>query len=59
VLMGQSGKLRPIYQLMLAQESAEWEQSNAIAEGLKIPHEEVSDLWWEALRWAEQALRGM
>jgi c-di-GMP-related signal transduction protein len=58
VLMGQSGRLRPVYQLMLAQESAEWEQSSALAEQLKISHEEVSDLWWKALRWGEQAVRG-
>jgi c-di-GMP-related signal transduction protein len=58
-LLGQAGALRPVYQLMLAQESAEWEQSSALAQQLKLSDEEVADLWWQALRWAEQALRGM
>ncbi len=30
-LLGQTSKLRPLYQLMLAQESGEWEQSSQLA----------------------------
>ena len=59
VLLGENSHLGPLYQLMLAQESAEWEHSSALAQQLKLSDEEVADLWWKALRWAEQALRGM
>ncbi len=58
-LLGQAGTLRPIYQIMLAQESGEWEQSGILAEQLRLPSEEVADLWWSGVQWAEQSIRGM
>jgi EAL and modified HD-GYP domain-containing signal transduction protein len=58
-LLGQAGTLRPIYQLMLAQESAEWEQSSALAKQLQLSEEEVADHWWQSLQWAQQATNGM
>jgi c-di-GMP-related signal transduction protein len=57
-LLGQQGTLRPIYQLMLAQESAEWERSSALAKQLNLSDEEVSQDWWQGLQWAEQAVKG-
>ena len=32
-LLGQAGVLRPLYQLMLAQESGEWEKASALTKG--------------------------
>jgi EAL and modified HD-GYP domain-containing signal transduction protein len=58
-LLGQTGGLRPVYQLMLAQESGEWEQSSQLAEQLHLSDEEVADHWWQALQWAQQAISGM
>lgn len=58
-LLGQSSTLRPIYQLMLAQESAEWEQAGILAEQLHLPGERIADLWWSSLQWAQQSVRGM
>jgi len=58
-LLGQSGTLRPLYQLMLAQESGEWEQSSDLARQLKLPDEEVATLWWQAMQWAQQATSGV
>jgi c-di-GMP-related signal transduction protein len=58
-LLGQQGTLRPIYQLMLAQESGEWEQSSALAKQLKLSDEEVAQHWWQGLQWAEQAVKGV
>jgi len=58
-LLGQSSALRPVYQLVLAQESAEWQQSSMLAKQLHLSDEEVSDLWWQALQWAQQAISGM
>ncbi|HLM82706.1 MAG TPA: HDOD domain-containing protein [Terriglobales bacterium] len=54
-LLGQNSSLRPLYQLMLAQESGEWTQSSALAKQLKLPDEEVASTWWQALRWAQEA----
>ncbi len=54
-LLGQNSSLRPLYQLMLAQESGEWSQSSELAKQLKLPDEEVASTWWQALRWAQEA----
>jgi len=55
VLLGQESSLRPLYQLMLAQESGEWLQSSELAKQLKIPDEEVASTWFQALQWAQEA----
>jgi len=53
-LLGQPGSLRPLYQLMLAQESGEWDKSNELAIQLMFTDEEVADTWWQALTWAQE-----
>ncbi len=58
VLLGQDSRLRPLYQLMLAQESGEWAQSSQLAAQLRLSDEEVSTFWWQALEWAQQVTRG-
>jgi EAL and modified HD-GYP domain-containing signal transduction protein len=58
-LCGQKSSLRPLYQLMLAQESGEWAQSSALAKQLKLTDEEVASTWWQALQWAQEATSGM
>jgi len=58
-LLGQTSSLRPLYQLMLAQESGEWEQSSAIAQQLKLTDEEVATTWLQALQWAQEATHGV
>jgi c-di-GMP-related signal transduction protein len=55
VLLGQESSLRPLYRLMLAQESGEWTQSSELAKQLKIPDEEVASTWFQALEWAQEA----
>ncbi|HLX85989.1 MAG TPA: HDOD domain-containing protein [Terriglobales bacterium] len=59
VLLGQNSSLRPLYQLMLAQESGEWEQSTKLAAELKIPTDEVASVWWQAMQWAQEATSGI
>ena len=58
-LLGQKSTLRPLYQLMLAQESGEWSQSSALAKQLKLSDEEVASTWWQALQWAQEATSGV
>jgi EAL and modified HD-GYP domain-containing signal transduction protein len=58
-LLGQKSSLRPLYQLMLAQESGEWSKSSELAKQLKLPDEEVASAWWQALQWAQAATSGV
>ena len=53
-LLGQNSSLRPLYQLMLAQESGEWEKSTGLTKQLTLTDEEVGETWWQALSWAQQ-----
>ena len=59
VLLGQKSALRPLYQLMLAQESGEWEESSRLAHQLSLTEEDVSSTWWQALQWAQEATSGV
>lgn len=43
-----------IYQLILAQESANWQQASALCDRLQLPEEFVADSYFEAMRWARQ-----
>jgi len=59
VLLGQASKFRPLYQLMLAQESGEWEHSTRLAAELKLTDEEVTEKWWQAMQWAQTVTSGV
>lgn len=52
VLLGGASQLRPLYQLMLAQESGEWEQAAELSRQLHIPEAEVAEAYAQALFWA-------
>jgi EAL and modified HD-GYP domain-containing signal transduction protein len=52
VLLGQPSPLRPVFQLMLAYESGEWEAAEKICEGLRLSSEEVAGCYWQAQQWA-------
>lgn len=52
-LLGQNSSLRPLYQLMLAQESGEWDQASTLAQQLKLSDEEVATAWFKAMQWAQ------
>ena len=53
-LCGKESPLRPLYQLMLAQESGEWEQASVLAKQLHFTDEDVAADWWQAMQWAQQ-----
>ena len=55
VLLGQNSSLRPLYRLMLAQESGEWSEASKLAKHLKLADEEVAATWFQALQWAQEA----
>jgi len=58
VLMGGTGRLRPVYQLMLAQEAGDWERAKGCALELQISESETGELWWLAMQWAHQVTSG-
>jgi EAL and modified HD-GYP domain-containing signal transduction protein len=58
-LLAQESSLRPLYRLMLAQESGEWSESIALAKQLKLTDEEVATTWWDAMQWAQEATGGV
>jgi len=58
VLLGGAGRLRPFYQLMLAQECGEWQAVSALSSQLHLNETDVSDCHWEAMRWARQVTAG-
>jgi c-di-GMP-related signal transduction protein len=58
VLLGQKSPLRPLYQLMLAQESGEWTKTAALAQELKLTDDEAASTWFQSLKWAQEATSG-
>jgi len=54
VLLGTESRLRRLYQLMLAQESGEWQASSELARQLNLSDSEVAEKYWEAVHWAQQ-----
>jgi c-di-GMP-related signal transduction protein len=54
VLLGGESRLRKMYQLMLAQESGEWQASSELARQLNLSDSEVAEKYWEAVHWAQQ-----
>ena len=54
VLLGQPGVLRPVFQLMLAHESGEWEAAAALIEGLRLDADDVAACYWQAQQWARE-----
>jgi EAL and modified HD-GYP domain-containing signal transduction protein len=52
-LLGQTSNLRPLYRLMRAQESGEWEHVTELTAQLKLSEGDAGETWWEALTWAQ------
>jgi c-di-GMP-related signal transduction protein len=58
-LLGQASGLRPLYQLMLAHESGEWEQAGTLTRHLRLQDEFVGNAWWESVTWAQDVTKGV
>ena len=54
VLLGQPSALRPVFQLMLAHESGEWEAAASLCTRLQLNCEDVAGFYWQAQEWARQ-----
>jgi len=58
VLLGQKSQLDPIYQLMLAQEKADWPKLTALCAQLKLTEGHVTECHWKAMQWAHEMTAG-
>jgi c-di-GMP-related signal transduction protein len=54
VLLGGEGRLRTLYQLMLAQEAGEWQATSELSHQLHLSESEIAEKYWEAVSWAQQ-----
>ncbi|HEY7353416.1 MAG TPA: HDOD domain-containing protein [Terriglobales bacterium] len=54
VLLGESSKLRPLYDLMLARESGNWEVATDCSRQLRLSESDVAGAFWQAMQWARQ-----
>jgi c-di-GMP-related signal transduction protein len=54
VLLGQPSPLRPVFRLMLAHESGEWEAATELSRTLQLNPEEVAALYWQAQQWGRE-----
>jgi len=53
-LLGQPSTLGPVFQLMLAHESGEWDAAASLCESLHLPPEEIAERYWQAQQWARE-----
>jgi EAL and modified HD-GYP domain-containing signal transduction protein len=51
-LLGENSPLRPLYQLMVARESGEWQAAREHATQLHLPESEVAEAYWQGMQWA-------
>jgi c-di-GMP-related signal transduction protein len=58
VLLGATSRLRPFYQLVLAQESGEWAAVRDLTTELHLSEADVSVAYWQAMQWARQVSSG-
>ena len=54
VLLGQPSKLDSLYQLMIAQEAANWSSVSGLCAQLKLPESQVTECHWQAMQWARE-----
>ena len=53
-LLGQPSALRPVFQLMLAHESGEWQAAARLSESLHLHPEQIAEYYWRAQQWARE-----
>jgi EAL and modified HD-GYP domain-containing signal transduction protein len=58
VLLGGGSRLRSFYQLMMAQESGDWKVVGELTTQLRLSESDVSESYWQAMKWARQVSAG-
>ena len=54
VLLGAESKLRPLYQLMIARESGDWDATADHARQLGLGESEIAEAYWQAMQWVRE-----
>lgn len=54
VLLGEPSTLRPVFQLMLAHESGEWEAAAQLAQNMHLNPDATAGYYWQAQQWARE-----
>lgn len=54
VLLAQPSPLGPVFQLILAHESGDWEHATKLAEQLRLKAQTVAAYYWQAQQWARE-----
>jgi c-di-GMP-related signal transduction protein len=54
VLLGEANRLRPLYLLVLALESGDWQNASALTKQLQLSEKGVAEKYWQAMQWARQ-----
>jgi c-di-GMP-related signal transduction protein len=54
VLLGEPSILRPVFQLMLAHESGEWEAAAQLAQNVHLDPDATAGYYWQAQQWARE-----
>jgi c-di-GMP-related signal transduction protein len=57
-LLGHPSRLRPVYELVQAQENADWINCAGIARRLRIPEQEVAEAYLASVQWAREVSMG-
>ena len=57
-LLGGESRLRPFYQLMLAQEAGEWKTVSQLTRQLHLNDSDVATFYWQAMQWAREVTAG-
>jgi len=58
VLLRGDSRLQPLYRLVLARESGDWENTSELTKKLHLTDSEVAESYWQAMQWARQVNSG-
>ncbi|MBZ5653749.1 MAG: HDOD domain-containing protein [Acidobacteriia bacterium] len=58
VLLGEKSQLTPLYELMVAQEAAEWAKVGSLCAQMNLDGALVAESHWQAMRWAREMTAG-
>jgi len=53
-LLGSPSRLRPLYDLVLAQEKGDWKKCATLAVQLRLPESDIAKAYLESVRWARE-----
>jgi c-di-GMP-related signal transduction protein len=59
VLLGQPSRFSSVYDLMVAQEQADWERVTGLAAELHLSESAIAECRWEAMQWGHQMKLGI